>query len=82
MATVKTVSVKYSRKLNLGNYESADLECSVWVDIDEGDDLDAVMHALWAMAKTNVKNQGLSALGKDVPDVDLGITIGRRTSGG
>lgn len=31
---VKTVSVTYGRKLNLGNYESARSEITVWADID------------------------------------------------
>jgi hypothetical protein len=55
MATVKTVSVTYDRKLNLGDFNSAAVGITVWADIEEGDDLDATMRALWEMATANVK---------------------------
>lgn len=58
---VKTVSVHYGRKLNLGDYSSATVECTLWADVTEEDaipeGLDASMHALWEMAKANVKAQ-------------------------
>lgn len=55
MPTVKTVSVTYDRKINLGDYNSATVGLTVWADIDEGEDLDAAMRALWIMATDNVK---------------------------
>lgn len=63
---IKTVSVQYERKQNLGDYSSATAACSLWADVDEADDLDACMHALWEMAKTNVKAQITAAVGKSV----------------
>ena len=62
MPEVKTVSVTFSRKLNMeaygGNkYESAEVACSLWADIKEGEDLAKAMDELWSMAKTNVKVQ-------------------------
>ena len=75
MASVKTVSVKYARKVNLGNFSSADAEVSVWVDLEEGDDLNQVMHAMWDMAKANVKMQVVQAMGQKSPDVDLGLIL-------
>ncbi len=33
MPQIKTVSVTYGRKANLGDYNSADVECSVWADV-------------------------------------------------
>ena len=55
MPKVKTVSVTYDRKINLGDYNSATVGITVWADIDEGEDLDAAMRALWTMATDNVK---------------------------
>lgn len=56
---VKTVSVNYERKLNLGDYNSATVGCTLWADVSEEDatpaGLDAAMRALWEMAKANVK---------------------------
>lgn len=56
--TIKTVSVTYGRKLNLGEYNSANIDCTLWADVsDDEQDLDAVMRGLWEMAKNNVKTQ-------------------------
>lgn len=59
MPKVKTVSVTYGRKLNLGDYNSATIDCTIWSDIEEGEDLNQAMHGLWNMAKNNVKTQSL-----------------------
>lgn len=55
MPKVKTVSVTYDRKINLGDYNSAAVGITIWADVEEGEDLDAAMHALWNMATDNVK---------------------------
>jgi hypothetical protein len=57
MPTVKTVSVNYERKVNLGDYNSAAVGCTVWADVKEEEDLDKAMHDLWECAKNNVKAQ-------------------------
>lgn len=59
MPTVKTVSVNYERKLNLGDYNSATVGCTVWADVKEEEDLDQAMKDLWECAKNNVKAQVL-----------------------
>ena len=33
--TIKTVSVGYTRKLNLGDFNSAELACTLWADSDK-----------------------------------------------
>lgn len=68
---VKTVSVHYGRKVNLGDYNSANVECTVWADVEEGDDLDAAMRGLWAMAKENVKAQ-IAPLSKEAKGAGSG----------
>jgi len=55
MPTVKTVSVQYERKLNLGDFNSATVGITLWADIDEGENLDTAMRNLWEMATNNVK---------------------------
>lgn len=52
---VKTVSVHYERKQNLGDYNSATVGCTLWADVTEDEDLNAAMGSLWGMAKENVK---------------------------
>lgn len=57
MPTIKTVSITYDRKQNLGDFSSANVGCTIWADVDEAEDLHQVMVDLWAMAKANVKAQ-------------------------
>lgn len=49
------VSLTYGRKLSLGEFNNAHLEVNLGADIEEGDDLNAVMHDLWHMARQNIK---------------------------
>ena len=57
---MKTVSVTYGRKTNLGDYCSLDVSCSLWADIDSENLADS-MAELWAMVKNNVMTQVLLA---------------------
>jgi len=63
---IKTVSVAYERKVNLGDYNSATAACSIWANVEPTDDLDQVMHAMWEMARDNVRPQIAGAMGKSV----------------
>lgn len=51
---LKTISVTYSRKLNLGDYNSVHSEVSLWADLDEGDDEATAAEALRTMARNQV----------------------------
>lgn len=51
---LKTVSVTYSRKLNLGDYNSVHSEVSLWADLEEGDDEATAADALRTMARNQV----------------------------
>jgi len=62
---LKTVSVTYGRKFNLGDYNSATIDCTLWADLEEGEDEAAAMTALWDMAKNNVKAQALPLVTKN-----------------
>jgi len=76
MPQVKTVSVTYERKQNLGDYNSANVGCTVWADVRDDEPLDAAMHGLWDMAKANVKAQLVPLVNKgatNVQEIFLGL---------
>lgn len=52
---LKTVSVTYERKVNLGDFNSAHIGITLWADIDEGESEATVAESLWQMATANVK---------------------------
>ena len=75
---IKTVSVHYERKHNLGDYNSAAIGCDLWADVTEEDDLAACMTALWEMAKANVKAQLLPLVTKQtaqVHEIFMGLPV-------
>lgn len=51
---LKTISVTYGRKLNMGDYNSVHSEVSLFADLEEGDDEAAAAEALRAMARNQV----------------------------
>ncbi len=66
MPHIKTVSLAYGRKVNLGNWSSADLEFRLWADITDEDDLDEGVAMMWEYAVEQVKTQ-LAPLLKSAP---------------
>ena len=64
---VKSVSVTYSRKINLGDFNSAEASATVWVQLEPyeqiGENLDFAMRDMWQMLENNVK-QKLAPLAK------------------
>jgi hypothetical protein len=75
---LKTVAVHYGRKANLGDFNSANIECDLWADLDEDEDVADVMGALWTMAKANVKAQLLPLVTKQqarVEEIFLGLPV-------
>jgi len=78
MPQVKTVSVKYGTKRNLGDFNSVNFEISVWADVEEDEDLDDVMKALWEMAKENVRAQATRVVSRqkvETEEIFLGLPI-------
>jgi hypothetical protein len=57
-----TVSISYSRKFNLGNYESIELGCSLWAQVDEDEDSERVTEFLYLQAKQAVKEAVMPVL--------------------
>ena len=54
---IKEVSVTYGRKVNLGNYNNANLEMTVSAALEDGDVQSEVTGELWSLAKEDVKAQ-------------------------
>ena len=54
---IKEVSVTYGRKVNLGNYNNANLEMTVSAALEDGDVVTEVTGELWSLAKEDVKAQ-------------------------
>lgn len=54
---MKTISVTYDRKFNLGNYRSLNLAVTLWADLEEGDDAEAAVAELQATARKLVKRE-------------------------
>ena len=52
---VKTISVNYERKLNLGNYQSATVGVALWADLDEGEVAEEAATQLQEKARALVK---------------------------
>ncbi|MBD2531923.1 hypothetical protein H6G97_20970 [Nostoc flagelliforme FACHB-838] len=57
-----TVSVSYSKKFNLGDYESLEVGCSLWAQIEDGEDADGITQFLYQQAKTSVKLAAMPVL--------------------
>lgn len=78
MPKITNVSVTYDRKINLGDYNSVKFGLTVWADVDEDEDLDAAMKALWEMAKENVRQQAARVKDRQVVQVEeifLGLPV-------
>ncbi len=61
---VRSISVKYGRKLDLGNFNSATIEELRTGDLEEGDDPAACAAQLFQAAKADVKQQALPLVAK------------------
>lgn len=75
---VKTVSIQYGRKLQVGEWGSAHADITLWADIGEDEDLDAAMRSLWEMATANVKSKLLPFTQKaeaKLKEVFLGLPV-------
>ncbi|ACC85136.1 hypothetical protein [Nostoc punctiforme] len=59
---IGTVSVSYSRKFNLGNYESIELGCSLWAQVEDEEDASGVVQFLYHQAKSAVKEAAMPVI--------------------
>lgn len=54
---VTTIAVSYSRKFNLGGFNSVDLSCSLWAQIDAEEDEDCCIAILQDKAREAVRSE-------------------------
>lgn len=63
---VKKIAAGYTRKFNLGDYNSLELEASCWADIEETDDPAECLEVLQDVCKDAVK-KGYIKMAKSIP---------------
>lgn len=54
---IKTVSVTYERKINLGDYNSAHIGLTLWADLEDGEDATEATTALQEQARGLAKSE-------------------------
>jgi hypothetical protein len=64
MARVTSVTVRYARKINLGDYSSADIEVLLTAEPEGKDTPDLVVDSLFDLARTKVREQAGIVLAK------------------
>ena len=75
---LKTASVTYGRKVNLGDFNSAHAELTLWADFEEDENEADAMTALWEMATNNVKAKLSPLMMKkdaDVQHIFMGLPV-------
>ena len=75
---VTTISATSGRKLNLGDYNSAHAEITLWAELEDGDDEAACADGLRQMARNHVMTE-LSRVDKKleakVQDLFMGLPV-------
>lgn len=75
MATVEKVTLKYQRKINLGDWNSIEFSMMPTIHFEEGDDVAEVLKTAWASCRANVEHAAQPIVqGYKVGDLH-GITI-------
>ncbi|MEG5237007.1 hypothetical protein [Microcoleus sp. AT9b-C3] len=54
---IRTIAVVYTRKFNLLNFNSVDLSCSLWAQIDAEEDEDCCIEILQDKAREAVRSE-------------------------
>lgn len=67
MARIKTITIEYGRFVNLGEYNSLRAFCTLEAELDEGEDVDEALAALWEKARENVRVLVLRVTGRGRP---------------
>jgi len=54
---IRTIAVSYTRKFNLGGFNSVDLSCSLWAQIDPEEDEDCCIEILQDKVREVVRSE-------------------------
>lgn len=66
---IKTVSFTYGRKFNLGDYNSANIECTIWAELDEGQTEAEALAQCVTLAKQTVRENAEPLFAKQSAEV-------------
>jgi len=74
---IRTIAVSYTRKFNLGGFNSVDLSCSLWAQIDAEEDEDCCIAILQDKAREAVRCEyhKVTSNQKAVPTVKVNGTL-------
>lgn len=72
---ITTVAVSYHRKFNLGNFNSVDLSCSLWAQIDPQEDEDTCIQILQEKCREHVRGEYLKAKNGSSPTEIFRVNI-------
>lgn len=74
---IRTIAVVYTRKFNLGGFNSVDLSCSLWAQIDPEEDEDCCIAILQDKAREAVRCEyhKVTSNQKAVPTVKVNGTL-------
>ena len=74
---IRTIAVSYTRKFNLLNFNSVDLSCSLWAQIDPEEDEDCCIAILQDKAREAVRCEyhKVTSNQKAVPTVKVNGTL-------
>ena len=61
---VKTISVTYERKMNLQDFNSGTIGCTIWANLDAGVDPQVASRTLFLIAKAQVREQVMPLVAK------------------
>jgi hypothetical protein len=61
---IKTISITYERKFNLGDYNSATCGCTAWADIADDEPVEPALTELREVCRESVRTQAAPLLGK------------------
>lgn len=61
---IKTIAVGYTRKFNLENYNSLELNTELWASIDEDEDEEACMNILHDKCRESVRREYMNYINK------------------
>jgi hypothetical protein len=54
---VTTIAISYNRKFNLGNYNSVELSCAIWAQIDKEEDEETCIMILRDKCREHVRQE-------------------------
>ncbi len=73
---IRTIAVSYTRKFNLQNFNSVDLSCSLWAQIDAQEDEDTCIQILQDKCREHVRNEFHKAKNGSKPVELFQVNIG------